>query len=95
MVMRCDFFCRCDVLIASIMCTQAVQEKPVWRLAFFSRLEERKGLKIFVKAVAQLLAAAAPADLDERFEVYFVGSDSRIDMRPSTEWLRAKTASWT
>jgi glycosyltransferase involved in cell wall biosynthesis len=69
-------------------------EKPVWRLAFFSRLEERKGIKMFIKAVEQLTAVAAGA-LDARFEVFFIGSESRIDMRPSTEWLRAKTASWT
>ena len=32
------------------------EEKRVWRLAFFSRLEERKGLKMFVDAVNQLTA---------------------------------------
>ncbi len=26
-------------------------EKPVWRVAFFGRLEERKGIKLFVDAV--------------------------------------------
>ena len=72
---------------------QGKVEKPVWRLAFFSRLEERKGLKVFVSAVAELQASAA-AKLDARFEVIFVGADSRVDMRPSSEWLRAKTASW-
>ena len=30
------------------------KEKPVWRLAFFSRLEERKGIKLFVDAVSSL-----------------------------------------
>jgi hypothetical protein len=68
-------------------------ERPVWRLAFFSRLEERKGLKVFVSAVGELLEAAA-ATLDPRLEVIFVGADARIDMRPSSDWLRAKTASW-
>ncbi len=72
---------------------QGKVETPVWRLAFFSRLEERKGLKVFVSAVAELQASAA-AKLDARFEVIFVGADSRVDMRPSSEWLRAKTASW-
>jgi hypothetical protein len=70
---------------------QAGDEKPVWRLAFFSRLEERKGLKLFVEAVAALDAAA----LDARFEVHFVGAESRIDMLPSGAWLRERTAAWT
>ncbi len=30
-------------------------EKPVWRVAFFGRLEERKGIKLFVDAVQVLL----------------------------------------
>jgi hypothetical protein len=37
------------------------ESKPVWRLAFFSRLEERKGLKLFVEAVGRL-AEATPND---------------------------------
>ena len=37
------------------------ETKPVWRLAFFSRLEERKGLKLFVEAVGKI-AENAPAD---------------------------------
>ena len=39
------------------------KEKPVWRLAFFSRLEERKGIKLFVDAVGSLNVT------NERFEV--------------------------
>ena len=39
------------------------KEKPVWRLAFFSRLEERKGIKLFVDAVGSLNVTS------ERFEV--------------------------
>ena len=30
------------------------QEKPIWRLAFFSRLEERKGIKLFVESISRL-----------------------------------------
>lgn len=70
---------------------QEAEEKPVWRLAFFSRLEERKGLKLFVEAVAALDHAA----LDSRFEVHFVGAESRIDMLASGDWLRERTASWS
>ena len=39
------------------------ETKPVWRLAFFSRLEERKGLKLFVEAVNKL---AADSSFDDR-----------------------------
>ena len=28
--------------------------KPVWRIAFFSQLQESKGIKVFVEAVSQL-----------------------------------------
>ncbi len=41
------------------------KEKPIWRLAFFSRLEERKGIKLFVDAVSALNVT------DEKFEVTF------------------------
>ena len=41
------------------------KEKPIWRLAFFSRLEERKGIKLFVDAVSALNVT------DEKFEVHF------------------------
>jgi hypothetical protein len=27
-------------------------------------------------------------------QVYFVGSDAKVDMRPSSVWLREKTAKW-
>ena len=48
---------------------------------------------MFVSAVRELLEAAA-GKLDQRFEVIFIGADARIDMRPSSDWLKAKTASW-
>ena len=35
-------------------------EKPVWRVAFFGRLEERKGIKLFVDAVQVLLRTCQP-----------------------------------
>ena len=36
------------------------KEKPVWRVAFFSRLEERKGIKLFVDAVSSLNVTNIP-----------------------------------
>lgn len=36
------------------------KEKPIWRLAFFSRLEERKGIKLFVDAINQLDVSDIP-----------------------------------
>ena len=35
-------------------------KKPVHRIAFFSRLDERKGIKLFVEAVALLPRAKRP-----------------------------------
>jgi len=78
--------------VAPLRAVQGGGEKAVWRLAFFSRLEERKGLKLFVRAVGAMQEAALAADA--RFEVFFVGSDARIDMRPSSQWLRAATGFW-
>lgn len=131
------------------------KEKPVWRLAFFSRLEERKGIKLFVDAVTNLntsgvqnfevqytcilgmapavqpvscrvtdvhssdtcAANAGLASCAKRIEaccaeclswpafccstitniceqVFFVGSEAKIDMRPSSIWLKEHTAAW-
>ena len=36
------------------------KDKPIWRLAFFSRLEERKGIKLFVDAVSALNVTGLP-----------------------------------
>lgn len=49
-----------------MLCAQMMgKEKPVWRLAFFSRLEERKGIKLFVDAVSSLNVT------NDKFEVRF------------------------
>ena len=53
--------CLSSALLAQMM----GKEKPIWRLAFFSRLEERKGIKLFVDAVSALNVT------DEKFEVTF------------------------
>ena len=36
------------------------KDRPVWRLAFFSRLEERKGIKLFVDAISHLNVSHIP-----------------------------------
>lgn len=36
------------------------KDKPIWRLAFFSRLEERKGIKFFVDAINHLNVSHIP-----------------------------------
>ena len=47
--------------LSSDFCVQLMgREKPVWRLAFFSRLEERKGIKFFVDAINQLDVSHIP-----------------------------------
>ena len=51
----------------------------MWRIAFFGRLEERKGIKLFVEAVDRLQEEYNIAQLSE-FEVYIVGPDATIDM---------------
>ena len=40
------------------MAHEAVLCRRVWRVAFFSRLEERKGIKVFVDALHKLDFAA-------------------------------------
>lgn len=40
--------------------SSAAAIKPVWRIAFFSRLEERKGIKQFVEAISQLNVSHIP-----------------------------------
>lgn len=66
-------------------------EKEVWRLAFFGRLEERKGIKLFVDAVNRL-----PSSITGKpgFEVAFMGSEAKIDQLRSGLWLERKTAHW-
>lgn len=51
----------CSIVIPNVVpdmepASHAGSRKPVWRLAFFSRLEERKGVKLFVEAVDKLVA---------------------------------------
>ena len=65
------------------------QVKPVWQLAFFGRLEERKGLKLFCDAVEMLDINALP-----RLEIIFIGGEAQVDMIPSVKYLNARTASW-
>lgn len=51
----------------------------VWRIAFFGRLEERKGLKLFVEAVNKLQEDYSILEL-EAFEVHIVGPEAVVDM---------------
>ena len=51
----------------------------MWRIAFFSRLEERKGIKLFVEALSKLQATTKISDNPE-FEIYIVGPEAVIDM---------------
>ncbi len=61
----------------------------VWKLAFFGRLDERKGLKQFCTALDSLSKKDFP-----RLEVDFIGSEAKIDMLPSREFLRRRAAAW-
>ena len=60
-------------------CKTAAARLQVWRIAFFSRLEERKGIKLFVEALSKLQATTKISDNPE-FEIYIVGPEAVIDM---------------
>lgn len=65
-----DKYCMCSIVIPNVIpaiegSSNETLTKPVWRLAFFSRLEERKGLKLFVEAVSRI-AAENPSEQDQR-----------------------------
>ena len=51
----------------------------VWRIAFFGRLEERKGIKLFVEAMNKLQEKYDILKMPD-FEIYIVGPDAVIDM---------------
>ena len=51
----------------------------MWRIAFFGRLEERKGIKLFVQAVNELQKSSKIVENTE-FEIYIIGPDAAIDM---------------
>ena len=51
----------------------------VWRIAFFGRLEECKGIKLFVEAVYRLQEQYNITQLSD-FEVYIMGPDATINM---------------
>lgn len=59
--------------------------KPVWRIAFFGRLEERKGLKLFLAALKRL----SPKFKSElpNFEVLVMGARGVVDDVAADEWL--------
>ena len=65
------------------------QMKSVWQLAFFGRLEERKGLKLFCDAVEMLDKSSLP-----RLKIIFIGGEAQVDMMPSVMYLNARTAGW-
>lgn len=62
----------------------------VWRIAFFGRLEERKGIKLFVEAVTKLQKSPV-ASLDN-FEIFIVGPEAVIDMVRYKQKLQAGLA---
>ena len=63
--------------------------KPVWQLAFFGRLEARKGLKLFCDAVEMLNISMLP-----RLQIIFIGGEAQVDMVPSVQYLHDRTAGW-
>ena len=65
------------------------QKVFVWKLAFFGRLDERKGLKQFCTALDSFSITDFP-----RLEVDFIGSEAKVDMLPSREYLRRRATAW-
>ena len=59
------------------------------KICFFSQLEERKGLKIFVDAVSSLTGSLTPET-----EIVFLGSDGITDGSRSSVWLKNVTKFW-
>ncbi|KAK9809161.1 hypothetical protein WJX72_010415 [[Myrmecia] bisecta] len=78
-----------NVIPAAAIAANERVAKEIWRVAFFGRLEERKGIKMFVEAVSKVNITAHP-----NFEVFFVGAESQIDMIPSSKWLKKRTKAW-
>ena len=83
-------------VIPNIMPQHALQlsgavrmKMKVWRLAFFSRLDVRKGLKTFCDVVESLNFAEFPT-----LEVLFVGGIASVDTVPSDVYLRERTQAW-
>jgi hypothetical protein len=65
--------------------------KEVHRLVFFGRLEERKGIKLFVSMI-NALGKNLPAD----FEVVFIGNGrGYIDSLPAVDWINRQSSNWT
>lgn len=78
-----------NVVPQAAQSSEARQPRSVWRLAFFGRLEERKGLKLFCEAVEMLDTSQLP-----KLEVIFIGGEAQVDMIPSVKYLKARTAIW-
>jgi glycosyltransferase involved in cell wall biosynthesis len=66
------------------------QNEKISEIVFFGRLEERKGLRVFCDAIAQLdqeLAARGVA-------ISFMGRPTLIDGIPATHWIAQQSARW-
>ena len=64
--------------------------RPVWRMCFLGRLESRKGIKLFVRAVSLLFESRYWEQTSRGLpipEVLIIGSSRVIDGLPSDVWL--------
>lgn len=78
-----------NIVPQAVVSSTVRQEKLVWRLAFFGRLEERKGLKLFCEAIEML-----PSESFPRLDIMFIGGEAHVDMKPSVKYLQDRTAMW-
>ena len=70
------------------------QRKQVTQLAFFGRLEERKGLKLFCEAIELVERTLLNSNASQFRQIIFVGGPAQVDMVPSVEYLEKRTAHW-
>lgn len=65
-------------------------KRAVREIAFFGRLEPRKGIKLFCAALDRCAPQFAAAGV----RVTFMGREARIDGQPSGGWLRHRGRDW-
>ena len=72
-----------------------LSRKPVWRLCFVGRLEERKGIKLFLHLLQMLSAAQRKSDIQRpALNAMIFGTLSSIDGQRSDKWLEAQMANY-
>ena len=77
-----------DAELSGLQQQRKADTRDVWRLCFVGRLEERKGVKLFLDMLHMVAASGEPALLRATFEAWIIGQEAVIDAQPSSLWLR-------